>query len=196
MQGEAYRIIYLHVPCAASAFLASAILAVFGLWGITRRSETALIYQRATAEVGFLFTVATLITGSIWGRPIWGTWWTWDARLTTTLLLAILYFGYLVLYTSMAPDALRTRVCSVLALIIFVDVPIIYKSVNWWRTLHQPQTILRDGGSTMDPVMLQALMFSVLAMLTLITWLIIARARNLATAERVESISQNMMQGK
>ena len=194
-QGEAYRIVYLHLPCAISAFLAAFIMAGLAIWCLWRPSEKGLFLQRAAAEVGLMFTCLTLATGSIWGRPIWGTWWTWDARLTTTLLLAILYFGFIMLMSTMSPGRGRIKAGSVLSLLIAVDVPIIYKSVSWWRTLHQPPSLLRTGGSTMDPDMRQILLISVAAMIIHAAFLIGARYRNLSLAEEVEGKSQLQMQG-
>jgi heme exporter protein C len=188
-QGEVYRIMYLHVPCAISAFASSFVLAIFSIWGLKTRSEVALTWSRATAEVGLLFTLLTLATGSIWGRPTWGTWWTWDARLTTTFLLALLYAGFLLMYTSMAAGPGRVRSCAVLGILIAADVPIIYKSVSWWRTLHQPPSMIREGGSTMEPMILHTLVSGIFIMMAFGVWLGWQRGRNLRLAEEVESAS-------
>lgn len=143
--GEIYRIIYVHVPVAFAAFFSAFLLLVFSVLGLWKRSFGALFWGRACSEVGLLFTVLTLITGSIWGYPTWGTWWTWDARLTTTLILAILYGGYLLLYNSIPSKRQRLSVCSFLGVIIFINVIIVYKSVTWWRTLHQPPTFSKGA---------------------------------------------------
>jgi heme exporter protein C len=188
-QGEVYRIMFLHVPCAFTAFASSAALALFSIAGLKRRTEATLTWARATAEVGLLFTCLTLATGSIWGRPTWGTWWTWDARLTTTLLLALLYAGYLLLYTSMAPGPGRIRACAVLGIIIAADVPIIYESVNWWRTLHQPQSILREGGPKMAPEILSVLLAGFPVMMAFAAWLIAQRRKNIQLKDEVEAAS-------
>ena len=107
--GEIYRIIYLHVPAAITAFLSSLVLFIFSVAALRKSAVDASIWGRSTAEVGLLFTILTLVTGSIWGRPTWGVWWTWDARLTTTLLLALLYAGYLILYYSMETGKSRDK---------------------------------------------------------------------------------------
>jgi heme exporter protein C len=159
------------------------------LWGLRTRSETALRWSRACAEVGALYTVLTLSTGSIWGKPTWGTWWTWDARLTTTFLLALMYAGWLLLYSSLAPGPGRVRVCAVLGILIFADVPIIYKSVSWWRTLHQPPSMLRDGGSSMDPEILRTLLSGIIVMIVYGIWLGLQRGRNLHLQDEVEGAS-------
>jgi len=187
--GEVYRIIYLHVPSAITAFLSSFVLFIFSVAALRKSAVNASIWARATAEVGLLFTILTLATGSIWGRPTWGVWWTWDARLTTTLLLALLYAGYLILYHSMEAGKSRDKALSILGILIFADVPIIYKSVSWWRTLHQPPSILRREGSTMAPEMLSTLGMCFAAMVMMASFLIYMRFKNLKLSEEIEEIS-------
>ncbi|MCX6109483.1 MAG: cytochrome c biogenesis protein CcsA [Proteobacteria bacterium] len=193
-QGEVYRIMFLHVPSAITAFASSAALAVFSVLGLKQRSEGSLALAKATAEVGLLFTVLTLATGSIWGRPTWGTWWTWDARLTTTFLLALLYCGYLLLYAAMPAGPSRIRACAVLGILIFADVPIIYKSVTWWRTLHQPPSMLRAGGSTMEPEILWTLVLGMVILCLYGAWLIRFRSRNIRLADTLEAASFDQLQ--
>ena len=194
-QGEVYRIIFLHVPSAFTAFFAALILFVVSILGLARRSEEALRWGKAAAEVGLLFTILTLATGSIWGKPTWGTWWTWDARLTTTFILALLYVGYLLLHGALQPGNGRLKACAVLGILIFIDVPIIYKSVSWWRTLHQPPSILRAGGSSMDPDILQTLLICSVALLLFAIWVINERRRNLALADELEEATYAQMRG-
>jgi heme exporter protein C len=188
-QGPVYRIMFLHVPSAITAFASSLALCVFSVLSLRNRSDRLMAWSKGTAEVGLLFTILTLATGSIWGRPTWGTWWTWDARLTTTFLLALLYAGYLLLYGSMAPGPGRTRVCAVLGILIFADVPIIYKSVTWWRTLHQPPSMIREGGSTMDPEILWTLVAGIFVMSLYAAWLVRVRGRNILLTDEIESAS-------
>lgn len=185
-QGEVYRIMFFHVPCAVTAFASSAALFILSVLALKKRSESMLTWARAAAEVGALYTVLTLVTGSVWGRPTWGVWWTWDPRLTTTLLLAVLYSGYLLLYANMSPGPERVRGCAVLGILIFVDVPIIYKSVTWWRTLHQPPSILREGGSTMAPDILATLLTSMAIMILYAVWLGYQRGINLRLKDELE----------
>ncbi|MDA9951664.1 cytochrome c biogenesis protein CcsA [Oligoflexaceae bacterium] len=189
MQGEVYRIIYLHVPSAASCFLAAFILLGLSILGLVQKNEGMLQKQVACVEVGLLFTIITLITGSVWGRPTWGTWWTWDARLTTTLLLGVLYAGFRILYNSLEPGRKRVITCSILGIIIAADVPIIYKSVTWWRTLHQPPSIIRSGGDVLSPEIRSILTFSLVATTTFTIWLIYKRSRNIALRNQIEEQS-------
>jgi heme exporter protein C len=188
-QGQVYRIIFLHVPSAFAAFFTSLLLFIFSVKALRAESEKAMQWSKACAEVGLLYTGLTLVTGSIWGRPTWGVWWTWDPRLTTTFLLALLYAGYLLLFSSMAPGPGRKRAAGVLGILIFVDVPIIYKSVTWWNTLHQPPSMLREGGPSMDPAIFYTLLINVLIMCAYSFWLIMQRAHNLALQDELESLS-------
>lgn len=195
MQGEVYRIIFLHVPSAFTAFGSSLVLFILSLIGLRTKSEATNRWARATAEVGLMYTILTLATGSIWGRPTWGVWWTWDARLTTTLLLALLYAGYLLLHSAMAPGPGRVKVCAVLGILIFADVPIIYKSVTWWRTLHQPPSMLRADGPTMDPQILWTMVAGIFIMCFYAFWLGRQRGINLALADELEQASYAQLKG-
>lgn len=191
-QGEVYRILYFHVPSAITAFFFAFLLLAFSLWTLIQRSATGALWAKASAEIGLIFTLLTLMTGSIWGRPTWGVWWEWEARLTTTLILALLYSGYLIFTGSMAPGPSRDRLAAALGVIIAIDVPIIYKSVTWWRTLHQPPSILRPGGPTMDPEMFRILMFCLVSMLGLGLWMLWARAVNLRIKQKIDEISHGI----
>jgi heme exporter protein C len=185
-QGEIYKIIYLHVPSAACAFFAALMLFLASVGSLLKKGPNWAFYGRASAEVGFLFTLITLVTGSVWGKPTWGTWWTWDARLTTTLILGFLYAGYLFLWFGLPLGQSRERLCAALGVLIFFDVPIVYKSVTWWRTLHQPPTLLREGGSAMSPVMLYYLLACLFVSLILCLWLVYQRSQQFALKETLE----------
>jgi heme exporter protein C len=141
--GEAVRLLYLHVPCAWLAYLAFGVTAIASvLWLLPRtRNTTWDLLAGASAEVGVVFTALMLIVGSLWGKPTWGTWWEWDARLTTTAILFFLYLGYLALRRTAATSAERGKRCAIAALIAFADVPIVHFSVTWWQTLHQQGTV-------------------------------------------------------
>lgn len=192
--GEVYRIIFLHVPSAAVALgVAAAGLFIASLLGLRKTDEKYLRAGIAWSEVGLIFTILTLATGSIWGKPTWGTWWTWDARLTTTFLLAILFAGYLLLVSSLPPGRQRVRICSVLGIIIFIDVPVIYKSVSWWRTLHQPASLIEERGTTMSQEMLSILM--VCLGFTVVFAILLWRMRlvNLSIKDRLDEASYNQI---
>ena len=193
--GEVYRILYVHVPVAFTAFFTSFLLLIFSLYGLFKKSENSLLYSRSCAEVGLIFTILTLATGSIWGKPTWGVWWTWDARLTTTFILALLYAGYLILFSTLPSGPGRIRVCSALGIIIAADIPIIYKSVSWWRTLHQPPSIMREGGSTMDDAMLIVVFISTIAVILCALWLIWPRTINLLLEEEIDRLTYQQMKG-
>lgn len=187
--GEVYRIIYVHVPSAFTAFSSAFVLLAFSIWGLAKHDSPAILWGRASAEVGLIFTIITLATGSIWGRPTWGVWWVWDARLTTTLILALLYAGYLILYGSLSAGPQRNKICGSLGILIAVDVPIIYKSVTWWRTLHQPPSLMRPDGPSMAPEMVAILTTCLVASLLVGAWLVVGRVKNLKDLEELERLS-------
>lgn len=157
--GEIYRALYVHVPSALTAFLVSFILLGVSIWGLIKKTPASAYYGKALAEAGFLYTCLALATGSIWGRATWGVWWTWDARLTTTLILGIQYAGFLALYNAFEDVHKRITACAIMGILIAINVPIVYKSVTWWRTLHQPPSLMRPGGSTMSPEIMTPLLF-------------------------------------
>jgi len=192
--GDVYRIIYLHVPSAATALGVTATgLLIFSLLALWRPQEKYLRAQKAWSEVGLVFTIITLATGSIWGRPTWGTWWTWEARITTTLLLALLFLGYLLLHHSLPPGKQRIRICSILGILIFVDVPVIYKSVSWWRTLHQPASLIEERGRTMAPEMLSVLLLCIVFTIGMALALWRMRVTNLQIADDLENLEMRRL---
>lgn len=142
-QGDAQRIMYLHVPAAWAAYVAfgiTTLASLLWLWPRTRSS----VWDRvagASAEIGLIFTGLTLLLGSLWGRPVWGVWWAWDARLVSTAVLFFLYLGYLAIRAVPADQIVRARRSAITAVIVFIDVPIVHFSVDWWRTLHQKATV-------------------------------------------------------
>ncbi len=177
IQGEVYRIIYVHVPIALATFYVT-ILLFFSSVRNLLFSSTSIKQDNwmvSCVEVALVFGILLLATGSIWGKPTWNVWWTWDARLTTSLLLVLMLAGFLVLHGSLPSLNRRLRACSVLGILITLNLPIIYQSVNWWRTLHQPQSLLREGGSTMDPVMLRVLIANLLIILVVSTSMVLLR---------------------
>lgn len=186
-QGEAVRLLFIHVPSAITAYLALGIGVLGAIWYLTRRSSGADLASAVAIEIGVLFTVLTLLTGMIWGRLVWGVWWDWsDARMVSTAVLFFLYIGYLALRRSIRDLRVRAGRCAVLAVIAFVQVPIVHYSVLWFRTLHQGPTLIRPdlANSTMDAAFARPLGMSIVAFVTLFAFLVAVRL-HLARAEAV-----------
>ena len=178
IEGEVQRLFYIHVPSAIAAYLAFFVVFVASIAVLWRRDLRFDAVARAAAGVGVLFTALTLATGAIWGKPIWGTWWAWDARLTSTLVLLLIYSGYL-LARSLADstDVQAARYAAVFAIIGFVDIPIINMSVRWWRTLHPDPIVTRGLGDQALPTsMLIVLLIGLAAVTLLALWLLALRA--------------------
>jgi heme exporter protein C len=172
VQGNVQRIFYLHLPLAWLAYLAVLIVFLCSILYLRTRAERWDRLARCSAELGVVFTTLVLLTGSIWARPIWGTWWSWDARMTTTLMLWFIYVGYLMLRSSVADEHRAARYAAILGIVGFLDVPIIHQSVIWWRTLHPEPVVLQAGGPAMPAAMLQTLALSLLALTALFVWLL------------------------
>ena len=180
-QGDAQRLMYVHVPAAWLAYLAffvTAVASALWLWKRTR-STTWDLLAGSSAEIGVVFTALALVLGSLWGRPTWGTWWEWDARVTTTAVLFFLYLGYLALRRTGATAEARGTRCAVAALIAFLDVPVVHFSVTWWETLHQDATVLnRELDVKMEGFWMPfTLVWSVVAFTLLYAFLVTLRLR-------------------
>lgn len=187
VQGDTQRIFYFHMAIATFALFAFFVVFVASILYLWRREPRWDIYARSSAEVGVLLTTLTLITGSLWGRPIWGTWWTWDARLTTTLILWVTYVAYFMLRSYSADRFQGARNAAVLGIIGFVDVPIVYESVYWWRTLH-PQPVITLEGSAMPPAMLVAMFAGLIAFTLFYVWIMRQRVRLEWLKEEIEAL--------
>jgi len=157
-QGESFRMIYVHVPCAWMSLFAYLFMAVNGFVALVWRIKLSETLAMASAPVGAAFTFITLVTGSLWGKPMWGTWWTWDARLTSELVLLFLYFGVIGLYHAIEDTRQAARAAAFLALVGVVNLPIVHYSVTWWNTLHQAQTVSLLGQSKISADMLWPLL--------------------------------------
>lgn len=189
VQGTLVRLLYLHPPIAWVALYCSfglaALSSLLYLWRRTR----SWFWDRLAAsavEVGVVFTALTLVTGSLWGRPSWGVWWTWTARLTSTALLLVLFLGYLALRRVPSPPEVRARRCAVVALVAFVDVPIVSFSVDWWQTLHQRGTVLNPGLTLkVHGSMAWTMGLGFLAMTLVFVWMVLVRYRIEALADAV-----------
>jgi len=164
-QGETVRIMYIHVPFAWLSMFGYSLMAASSLGILVWRHPLADVAHKAAAPIGATFTFLCLVTGALWGRPMWGTYWVWDARLTSVLVLFLLYLGVMALRSAIDDAGRAGRAAAVLTLVGFVNVPIVKFSVDWWNTLHQPASVFRMGGSTIDssllwPLMICALGFS------------------------------------
>lgn len=177
-QGDAFRIIYIHVPSAYLSMMAYMIMAVSAAIGLIWRIKLSHAVAAAAAPLGAWFTFLALATGSIWGRPMWGTWWEWgDPRLTSELIMLFVYFGYMALRAAIDDTAKADKASAVLALVGAVNVPIIHFSVEWWSSLHQGATLLRKDGPAMDSAMLYPLLAMILAFTFLFSALLMRRVR-------------------
>ena len=178
IQGDSYRIIYMHVPASFMAqilFVAmAASSAVFLIWKL----KLAAYVSKSIAPIGALVTFFALFSGSVWGIPTWGTWWQWDARITSTLILFIMYLGLISLHASFENKEKADKFFSVLVLVGVVNIPIIKKSVDWWSTLHQSASITLTNKPAIDPIMLYPLMFSIISFIGLIFGLVILSSQN------------------
>ncbi len=156
--GEAVRIMYVHVPASWLALGIYALMALHAIIGLITKHPLADIIVKASASVGALFTLISLTTGALWGKPMWGTWWVWDARLTSVLILFLLYLGYLALVDSFENNAQGLKVGSILVIVGVFNLPIIKWSVNWWNTLHQPASLTKLSAPSIHPEMLTPLL--------------------------------------
>jgi heme exporter protein C len=187
VQGEVQRIMYLHVPSILTAYLAYTVTFIASIWYLWRRTPMADAIAVSSAEVGVAFTGITLATGSIWGKSTWGVWWTWDARLTLTAILFTIYVGYLMLRSFAEDPQAAARYGAVVAILGFIDIPLNHLAVQWWRTLHQPSSILRPGGPSIALSMLVPLVVNLLGLLLVYAYL-------LATRLRLEQIRQRTLE--
>jgi heme exporter protein C len=183
VEGQPQRIFYVHVPISWIGMLAFVVMAVAGAVYLKTKDERWDWVARSAAELGTVFITLALITGSIWGRTTWGTWWTWDARLTTTLILWFIYIGYLMLRNYMGRTPASARAGAVMSLVCVIDVPIIYESVNWWRTLHPSAEVGVAGAlppSVVLTLMISLTVFTVFYALLMIQAYQLQRAQTLA----------------
>lgn len=187
-QGDTVRIMFVHVPAASIGLMAYAALGVSSFFALVLRHPLADAAARAAALPGAAYTALALVTGSLWGQPMWGTWWVWDARLTSVLVLFLFYLGYMALRASIDDEARAARAAGVLGLVGLINLPIVKFSVDWWNTLHQPASLLRAGGSSLAPPYLQALlvMMAAYGVLFLALWLTAIRTE--VRRRRVQSM--------
>jgi heme exporter protein C len=187
-QGATVKIMFLHVPAAWLGMFGWTIMTVAALGTLVWRHPLADVAGKAAAPIGAAFTFVCLVTGSLWGRPTWGTYWVWDARLTSVLVLFLLYLGMLALYWTAEDPNRGSRAAAVLALVGAVNIPIIKFSVDWWNTLHQGSSILRSGGPSIDPSILKPLLVMAVAFTFLFVTLHLAAMRNEILRRRVRAM--------
>jgi heme exporter protein C len=180
--GDLQKIMYVHVPAAWNAFLAFVVVFVGSVMYLWKREERWDLLAGAAAEVAAVLTALTIALGSIWGRPTWGVWWTWDPRLTSTAILLVIIVGYLALRSFVEEPERRARWSAAVGILGALNVPIVYMSVRWWRTLHQPQS----SPSTVDPAYAWGLRLNAIAFLLVMIWLVRTRYR----AARLERVSE------
>jgi heme exporter protein C len=178
IQGNVQRIMYVHVPSAiVGEYLAFGVLLLASIGYLATRSEAMNRLGHASAEVGVLFLAITIVSGSIWGKPTWGTWWTWDARLTTVTILFVVGLGYLLLRGMIDDPERAARSASVVGIVAALNVPLVHFSVYWWRTLHQPPSLLRPGPPTVSASILVALLLNIAAFAILYAYFVAKRVR-------------------
>lgn len=189
-QGDSVRIMYVHVPAAWMALFCYVSMAGAAGTALVLKHPLADLAARATAPIGAAFTLLALATGSLWGQPMWGTWWVWDARLTSVLVLFFLYLGYIALANAFDDPARGNRAAGILALIGVVNVPIIKFSVDWWNTLHQPASVARLDGPTIHPDMLWPLLLMAFAYTLYYLYVLIVRIEAEVAESKIRSLQR------
>ncbi len=187
-QGITVRIMYIHVPSAWLAMMCYTVMAVSAIGTLVWRHPLADVSARAAAPIGAVFTFLALLTGSLWGKPMWGTYWVWDARLTSVFVLFLMYLGLIALNRAMEDPTRAARLSAILILVGFINIPIIKFSVDWWNTLHQPASVVRLDGPTIHPSMLYPLLVMALAFTMLFFTLHLMSMRNEIWRRRVAAL--------
>ncbi len=178
-QGQGYRIIFVHVPASQMSMFIYLVMAGWAGFGLAFNTRLSGMMASALAPTGALFAFLSLVTGALWGKPMWGAWWVWDARLTSELILLFLYLGFLALQSSIDDPRRADKACAVLALVGSVNVPIIYFSVKWWNTLHQGASVSMTKSPTMASTMLWGMLIMVVAFWMYAIAIALARVRNI-----------------
>ena len=190
-QKDAVRIMYIHVPAAWMSLIIYSIMAVSNISGFIWKNPFSYILSKSIAPVGAVFTLITLITGAIWGKPIWGTWWVWDARLTSVLILFFLYLGYIILINSFYDKQKGEKIAAIICIIGFINIPIIKFSVEFWNSLHQPASILRKGGIAIDPAMMKPLLLMFAFYIFYFIFYSLIKIKNEININKIERLENN-----
>ena len=194
-QGETVRIMYIHVPAAWMSLFVYVNMAMAAAAGLVWKHPLADLFAKAAAPVGAGFTFVCLVTGSLWGAPMWGTWWVWDARLTSVLILFFLYLGYMALVNAFDDPQRGMKAGNVLLLVGVVNVPIIKFSVDWWNTLHQPSSVIRMGGPTIDGTMLTPLLVMAFGFTTYFITVVLLRVKAEIVQRKIQTMRLTEAQG-
>ena len=187
-QGNSVYIMYVHVPSAWMALFTYSSMALASIVFLVWRHPLADMAARASAPMGAAFAFLTLVTGAIWGKPMWGAWWAWDARLTSMLILFFIYIGYMALARYAEHDETTQKTCAILAIIGLINIPIIKFSVDWWATLHQPASVFRMDGPTIDSSMLTPLLIMALAFTFLHITLVLTEIKTMMLAAKIRRL--------
>ena len=191
-QGQTVRIMYIHVPTAWISIQTYILMAVASAASIIWRHPLADIAAKSAAPIGLAFTALALITGSLWGKPMWGAWWVWDARLTSVLIQLFLYIGYISIWQAIEDQSKASRAAAILALVGIINVPIIKFSVNWWNTLHQPASIMRMGGPSIDGSMLAPLFYMFGGFMAYFITILLWRMKAELSARKLQTMKFNL----
>lgn len=194
-QGQSVRIMYVHVPSAWLGMVGYTTMALASAVGLIWKHPLADLTAKAAAPIGAAFTFLCLATGSLWGKPMWGTWWAWDARLTSMLILLFLYLGYMALQSAFDDPARGSRAAAILALAGFINVPVIKFSVDWWKTLHQPASLLKMSGPAIHPAMLTPLLLLVFGFSCFFGTVLLLRIRSEIIASKIRAIRLTQIHG-
>ncbi|PLX44968.1 MAG: heme transporter HemC [Hyphomicrobiales bacterium] len=194
-QGETVRIMFIHVPAAWMGTFCYAYIALASAVSLIFKHPLADVAAKSAAPIGAAFTFLALITGSLWGKPMWGAWWVWDARLTSMLVLFLLYLGYMALWQMIEEPVQAGRVAAILGLVGAVNVPIIKYSVDWWNTLHQPASIMKGGGPSIHPSILTPLLIMIGAYMLIFTALILLGMRGEILRRKVRNMRLAQAEG-
>jgi heme exporter protein C len=194
-QGDTVRMMYVHVPSAWMAMFCYVGVAISSAVGLIWKHPLADLAAKATSPVGAAFTFLALFTGSLWGKPMWGTWWVWDARLTSMLILLFLYLGHMALLNAFDDQSRGMRSASILALVGVINIPIIKWSVDWWNTLHQPASVVKMDGPSIHPDMLWPLLLMAGAYTTFYIWIAMLRIRREIIANKIRAIQLRQVNG-
>jgi heme exporter protein C len=186
-QGNSVRIMYVHVPAAWMALSSYTFIAVMSFVAFVWRHNVADLAAQSAALPGAVFTALALFTGAVWGKPTWGAWWVWDARLTSMLVLLFIYLGYMAVWQSIGERARVAKFARIVALVGFINIPIVKFSVDWWNSLHQPASLLREGGPSIHWTMLVPLFAMLIAYTAFFAWLVLTGVRTELIQQRIKN---------